>query len=230
MEEVSNNLGDSVQVIKEGNVNVGEVNMEALKFRCDRRYASKKDGMKSKNKNKGGVGPVYHKMLSVDSRPSVRKRPRLDFDPNGLDPFGLDALLGLINNNNSDQICPKEDDKEISTGGFTKEGPASQSIIMEETMALKSVQDEGSKVQLEDINIQSTPNQDQSQAAGSLKAQEQLQVADVIQSTSATESGDINIEVDNTIDLGAKVGVQLDNFKKLVTQVVEEEGLQPGNP
>ncbi|MFS7944887.1 hypothetical protein Hanom_Chr06g00517541 [Helianthus anomalus] len=205
--------------------------MATFNVRCDRRYAPKRDGVKSKiKKNKGGVGQAHDKMLSVDGRPSLRKRPRLDVDPNGLDPFGLDALLGLINNiNNSDHNVSKGSDKGISTTeGCTKEGPASQSLTVEGVMASKSVQDDTSKIQLEVNNNQptashsqpqvagrwyknnqSTVSHDQTQVSGSLEVQEQLQVDDDNQSSSAKEGGDINIEVDNTIVLGAKMGVQL---------------------
>ncbi|MFS7907134.1 hypothetical protein Hanom_Chr01g00067691 [Helianthus anomalus] len=44
---------------------------------------------------KGRVGRSQARMVSLDSRPKSRKRPRLDVDPKGLDPFGLDALLGI---------------------------------------------------------------------------------------------------------------------------------------
>ncbi|MFS7954396.1 hypothetical protein Hanom_Chr07g00629781 [Helianthus anomalus] len=50
-------------------------------------------GLKKMNQNR--VSPHKGMMISVENRPSSRKRPRLEFDPNGLDPFGLDVLFGL---------------------------------------------------------------------------------------------------------------------------------------
>ncbi|MFS7930103.1 hypothetical protein Hanom_Chr04g00340181 [Helianthus anomalus] len=72
MEEVSNILGESVDVSKESNVNIGKVNTESIKFGCERRFSSKKDGKNVKKKDRGGVGPVQDKMLFVYSRPSLR--------------------------------------------------------------------------------------------------------------------------------------------------------------
>ncbi|MFS7906123.1 hypothetical protein Hanom_Chr01g00055611 [Helianthus anomalus] len=68
------------------------------------------------------------KMLSKDERPNPPKRQRLDFDPVGLDIFGLDVLLGIskpnqVTESDGIQEVEKEDlvmkdtptDKEVPT-------------------------------------------------------------------------------------------------------------------
>ncbi|KAJ0948257.1 hypothetical protein HanRHA438_Chr01g0025091 [Helianthus annuus] len=47
--------------------------------------------------NKKSQKSFQPRMVSTDDRPNPLKRPRLDFDPTCLDPFGLDVLLGLNN-------------------------------------------------------------------------------------------------------------------------------------
>ncbi|KAM0050099.1 hypothetical protein Hdeb2414_s0008g00293701 [Helianthus debilis subsp. tardiflorus] len=79
----SKNLGDDMGTEKE----------------CEVVKEGRSRGGKNRNiSNKGGrsrVGFTQPKLISVDDRPTSRKRPRLDVDPSGLDPFGLDVLLGL---------------------------------------------------------------------------------------------------------------------------------------
>ncbi|MFS7964689.1 hypothetical protein Hanom_Chr08g00753241 [Helianthus anomalus] len=58
----------------------------------NRKKISLKQG--SKRLKKGGKKQVGHVFITVDERPKSRKRPKLDMEPNGLDPFGLDAMLG----------------------------------------------------------------------------------------------------------------------------------------
>ncbi|MFS7938417.1 hypothetical protein Hanom_Chr05g00439451 [Helianthus anomalus] len=141
LEKIDNNLDGAAGVDEVSNTIIRRPNKEDINFGCNRIILSKKEGKKSKKKkDRGGMGLFQDKMLSVDSRPSLRKRPRLDFDPNGLDPFGLDALLGLINNtpvgcgdtNGVDKDTSKEDES-------TEEGPAVQYSADEQTISLKSV-------------------------------------------------------------------------------------------
>ncbi|MFS7968873.1 hypothetical protein Hanom_Chr09g00802601 [Helianthus anomalus] len=68
----------------------------------ERNEVVREGGPTQKNKRKvikkvgsGRVVTRNPKLVSVDNRPTNRKRQRLDIDPNGLDPFGLNALLGL---------------------------------------------------------------------------------------------------------------------------------------
>ncbi|MFS7987212.1 hypothetical protein Hanom_Chr11g01019801 [Helianthus anomalus] len=96
--EVSNNNGDSVVTNKETEVYFGVPFVENNAFRNKGKYSYKKDCKRLKKGGRRHVGHTLDKMISVDNRPSSRKRPRLEVDPNGLDPFGLDVLLGLANN------------------------------------------------------------------------------------------------------------------------------------
>ncbi|KAI7748391.1 hypothetical protein M8C21_013509, partial [Ambrosia artemisiifolia] len=64
----------------------------------------------TKKSKKPTVEKLKPKLISVDERPNPTKRPRLDFDPNGLDLFGLDSLLGLNN-----QVLREGQEKEQGT-------------------------------------------------------------------------------------------------------------------
>ncbi|MFS7994613.1 hypothetical protein Hanom_Chr12g01108101 [Helianthus anomalus] len=100
VKEVSKNMGESVRIEKESHVNFGVPGVGKDIFQSEGRSNIKKRSKGLKKGNRNRVGHIQDKMVSVDSRPSSRKRPRLDFDHNGLDPFGLDALLGIYNENN----------------------------------------------------------------------------------------------------------------------------------
>ncbi|MFS7922951.1 hypothetical protein Hanom_Chr03g00255101 [Helianthus anomalus] len=76
-------------------------------------------GVKIRNKHKKGdkmcKGQVKPKMVSMDIRPSSRKRARLDVDPSGLDPFGLNVLLGLHMN---DKVSSERNNMWSMEGGY----------------------------------------------------------------------------------------------------------------
>ncbi|MFS7900296.1 hypothetical protein Hanom_Chr00s104766g01805431 [Helianthus anomalus] len=84
VEEISD---EPVNVVNE---DIDNINYEeASKNNCDSQQLPSEVGEETKR------GLFKEIFLSLDSRPSSNKRARLDFDPNGLDPFGLDCLLGL---------------------------------------------------------------------------------------------------------------------------------------
>ncbi|KAM0025897.1 hypothetical protein Hdeb2414_s0021g00580091 [Helianthus debilis subsp. tardiflorus] len=79
---------------------------------------SQKQG--SKKLKKGGKKQVGHVFISVDERPKTKKRPRLDMEPNGIDPFGLDAMLGLLSGNR--QEGPNSLTEEFNNEEFSEVG------------------------------------------------------------------------------------------------------------
>ncbi|MFS7944287.1 hypothetical protein Hanom_Chr06g00510321 [Helianthus anomalus] len=90
--ETSTNNGGDVVEDKETDRLFG------VSFLEDYSLGNGKKNLNSNSRNrvkKVGRRQMGQVMISVDNRHSSRKRPRLDVDSNGLDPFGLNALLGL---------------------------------------------------------------------------------------------------------------------------------------
>ncbi|MFS7975364.1 hypothetical protein Hanom_Chr10g00879701 [Helianthus anomalus] len=100
------NYGEAVSGDNGNDVNFGVSFLEINSSGSERKSSNNKRNNRLKKGRRVKVGHVQDKMISVDTRPSSRKRPRLEVDPNGLDPFGLDALLGLYNHKS--QKVPNE--------------------------------------------------------------------------------------------------------------------------
>ncbi|MFS8031176.1 hypothetical protein Hanom_Chr17g01542731 [Helianthus anomalus] len=65
-----------------------------------RQHGNNRKSSNMRGRVRMGLGQPKH--ISLDSRPSSKKRPRLDIDQSGLDPFGLDILLGMHQNTQGD--------------------------------------------------------------------------------------------------------------------------------
>ncbi|MFS7933877.1 hypothetical protein Hanom_Chr04g00384981 [Helianthus anomalus] len=118
--EVSKNIEDSEGVGMEGGVAFGEKFLGNNKVERESRSHVLKGRRISINKTGRRVGQMQPKLLSVDNRPSSRKRARLDLDPNGLDPFVLDVLLGL--NQYVEENTMGNEDNTLEGGVFSTEG------------------------------------------------------------------------------------------------------------
>ncbi|KAF5765351.1 hypothetical protein HanXRQr2_Chr15g0702771 [Helianthus annuus] len=110
IKEVSKRIEESVALEKETGNYCHVPLVESYLFENIGKIPIKKASNRTKKGGRRQMGHIKDKLISVDSRPSSRKRPRLEVDPNGLDPFGLDALLGLVNNS-----CLKEPNVVIGT-------------------------------------------------------------------------------------------------------------------
>ena len=152
------------------------------------------------------VGLVQSKLLSRDERPTGLKRPRMDFDPNGLDPFGLDAILGL-----NVEIRDKNTDTE---GDILIEEIGDKGMNGEESLVVE-------RIDL-DLNNQPVVNSDEE------NNEDDIEVEDGTRSNGCEEDR-IEKEIEATVDMGEKLGVQLNNFQPLVEDAIQQEGLQVGN-
>ncbi|MFS8018789.1 hypothetical protein Hanom_Chr15g01396171 [Helianthus anomalus] len=92
--ETSTINGEDVVVDKETDRLFGVSIMEDNSLGNGKKNLNSKSRKRTKKVGRKQMGQV---MISVDNRPSSRKRPRMDVDTNGMDPFGLNALLGLNN-------------------------------------------------------------------------------------------------------------------------------------
>ncbi|KAF5767451.1 putative RNA-binding domain superfamily [Helianthus annuus] len=88
-EDVSDFNNQSVGVNMEGFENFAGVSKEVNELVGNGLFTANKDKIVFKKVGRRRMGPYKDRMVSVDDRPSSRKRPRMEIDTNGLDPFGL---------------------------------------------------------------------------------------------------------------------------------------------
>ncbi|KAM0065069.1 hypothetical protein Hdeb2414_s0003g00110471 [Helianthus debilis subsp. tardiflorus] len=199
------NMEEHMGVFKESHVGLGEVFKGRKLAESDTGPTVKKRRNVTK---KGGVGRMGHqvKMVSVDERPTSRKRPRLDVDPKGLDPFGLNILLGINNNAQVESVqnnTTGTEDERVSTNF------QDQSSVKSDQQSTGGDRDAG----IPNLNFEADVTEQRNE--------------EVSQVDRETNTDDME-EIEDTIKLGEIVGANLGEFRGLVSVAVEEEGLQAG--
>ncbi|KAL9992162.1 putative RNA-binding domain superfamily [Helianthus debilis subsp. tardiflorus] len=89
-------MGNQYNFSKNMGENGGRNKESGVEKEDRRQHGNNRKSSNMRGRVRVGLGQPKH--ISVDSRPSSKKRPRLDIDQSGLDPFGLDVLLGTHQN------------------------------------------------------------------------------------------------------------------------------------
>ncbi|KAJ0575090.1 putative RNA-directed DNA polymerase [Helianthus annuus] len=195
-------MKDSAVFAKDSSMHHGEVDMERIFMEKGSGPAIKNNRKFPKKCGSGRGGPSQAKLISVDNRPTSRKRPRLDVDPNGLDPFGINALLGLSHGQHIES-----DENTVPRRGEV-EGNTDTSEHFLNVSEDRSVEE----------------GREEEVPADILEPDEDSYINNEVPSVLEVENKDIIDEIENTIKLGKVVGANLDGFRNLVASTVEEEG------
>ncbi|KAJ0600726.1 hypothetical protein HanIR_Chr03g0120451 [Helianthus annuus] len=182
----------------------------------------REDGPSQKNNRKvikkvgsGRVVTRQPKLISVDDRPTTRKRPRLDIDPNGLDRFGLNALLGLS--------IGQQLETELNTT-LDKDG---ETVSADSSSQNLNVAEEDRQVEDDREHDEDTRINDRVPAV-SVEPDEDISNDDEVPKANENGNKDVMEEIENTIKLRTVMGANFEGFGDLVSDTVEEEGIQSG--